>query len=152
MQARLTTTVATRISRGFTLIELMIVVAIIAILAAVAIPQYKDYVTRSRIAEATTQLSALQVQANQLYQDTHTFTGIPVCTTSDSTTSKVFTFSCNGTPTATTYTLQAVGQGTMAGFTFQVDQNGLKSTAGVPAGWAVPNPNTCWVAKKGGAC
>ena len=152
MQARLTTTVTTRISRGFTLIEVMIVVVIIGILAAVAVPQYKDYVTRSHLAEATTQLSALQVQINQLYQDTHSFASFPLCTAADSSTSKNFTFSCGGTPDVSTFTLRAVGQGQMTGFTFQVDQNGVKSTAATPPGWSTPNPNTCWVAKKDGSC
>lgn len=49
-----------RAQRGFTLIELMIVVAIIGILAAIAIPQYQDYVTRSRWSDNYTSVANLK--------------------------------------------------------------------------------------------
>lgn len=50
-----------RNSRGFTLIELMIVVAIVAILASIALPAYQDYVVRSRVSEALLATSELKV-------------------------------------------------------------------------------------------
>jgi type IV pilus assembly protein PilA len=58
-----------RAQRGFTLIELMIVVAIIGILAAIAIPQYQDYVTRSRWSDNLTGVSSLKLAVAECLQN-----------------------------------------------------------------------------------
>ncbi len=58
---------------GFTLIELMIVVAIIGILAAVAMPAYQDYVVRSQLSEALSFSGSLKVQVGDVYTDRGTF-------------------------------------------------------------------------------
>lgn len=149
-----------RIARGFTLIELMVTVAIISILTAIALPAYTNYVIRGKIPDATGQLASMQVKMEQYFQDNHKYLNAPnpnnlvvPCTTADTATSQYFDFSCSAAPTDTTYTLQAVGKGSMNGFTYTVDQSNAKTTTitGV-SGWTAATPNNCWVTKQGGVC
>lgn len=134
---------------GFTLIELLIVVAVIGILAAIAIPQYNDYVMRARIPGATSVLADMSTKMEQFFQDNRTYVGACVAGTvaplPAGTTD--FTFACP-TLTATTFTVTATGQGKMNGFVFQITQSG-RDTTSVPAGWGGANGG-CWVTSKGG--
>ena len=136
---------------GFTLIEVMIVVAIIGILSAVALPAYKDYITRGRIPEATSLLASNQVKMEQWFQDQRSYLNGSACggvSASDSSSGKYFNFTCTGT--ASTYTLTATGKESMTGFTYTVDQIGNKVTSAVPRGWTTSS--SCWVIPKGGRC
>jgi type IV pilus assembly protein PilA len=62
-----------RVNSGFTLIELMIVVAIIGILAAVAIPQYQNYVARAQVSEALVMASGAKTAVAEYYMTTGSF-------------------------------------------------------------------------------
>lgn len=151
-----------RTQRGFTLIEVMIVVVIIAILAAIAVPSYRDYVTRGRIVEATSGLADARNKMEQFFQDNRTYpTGCviqptaPGATEVQLTSLQNFNLACSDLG-ATTYTVTATGTGPMAGFTYTIDQQNTRTSAfsgvGASAGYTPAAPNTCWVLRKGGLC
>lgn len=143
-------------SAGFTLIELMIVVVIIGILAAIAMPQYSDYVRRARVSEALGLLAGMRPRMEQYFQDNRTFDG--ACSSGTVATkpadTKGFAFDC-GTPTATDYTITATGiAGTStAGFTYILLANGTRRTTALSAGWTgASDTSVCWISSKGGSC
>jgi len=144
-----------KLAKGFTLIELMIVVVIVGILSAVALPAYTDYVMRGKIPDATSNLAAKRVQMEQWFQDNRTYATATVpCSNTGAggaALSQYFTFSCTPAPTTTTYTIQAQGSGSMAGFTYTINESNTKVTVAAPADWGTSSA-TCWITGKGGKC
>lgn len=132
--------------KGFSLIEIMVVVAIIGILARIALPAYGDYVKKGKAAEATANLASLRIQMEQYFQDNKTYVG-GNCTPASGT--KYFTYTCSVTPTATAYTLQAAGKAAenMGSFNFTVDQNNNKTS-----NYDGTTGANCWLSGKGTSC
>ena len=136
------------IARGFTLIEVMIVVAIVAILAAIAIPSYRDYILRGQLVDGTNLLSAGRVNMERYFQDNRTYVGMPCAATP-----KNWTVSCTTTATPPGYVLTVTGNGPVASFVYTVDQSGSLATVTLGGGWGtVPVPSNCWIVKRGQTC
>lgn len=140
-------------SKGFSLIELMIALAVAAIIAAIAVPAYQDHMLRAHIPDATSTLSALAMRLEQHYQD-HREYG----TTKDGCavampTHQFFTFNCVAQNGGQSFLLTASGQGKgqISEFAFTLDQNGSAKTTQLPKAWG-KTPANCWVTKRNATC
>lgn len=135
---------------GFTLIELMITVAIIGILAGIAIPSYTDYVKQGYTVDAINSLSSMRARLEQHYQDYRQYTSSGGFTT-PCVNSTVGKFNITCTLADNTFRVTATGFGPAAGFTYDIDQTNLQRTISLPSGWGAAN-NNCWITRKGGSC
>jgi type IV pilus assembly protein PilE len=127
---------------GFSLVELLVTMAIVATLAGVAVPSYIDYMRRGAVEEAIAALASGKIAAEQFYLDNRTYDGLPC----PGATSK-FTFSCTGDTDS--YALVATGSGNVAGFSYSLDQADNRSSSSGDE-WGVDA--ACWVLRKGQSC
>jgi type IV pilus assembly protein PilE len=139
---------------GFTLIELMVVVAIIAILGAIAMPIYTDYVVRGKLTEARNVLSHYRVAMEQYYQDHRSYAdaGGTVCGVV-LLRPDYFAVDCKPANDGQSFIATASGKpdSGVTDFSFSIDERGRRGTPSLPAGWGTPG-TPCWVSRKGGAC
>ena len=134
---------AARAHRGFTLIEVMITVAIVAILSAIAMPAYTAYIQRSRVPPALDALSALATRMEQRFQDTGRYTCPGALGAAGD-----FALACEVDEDGQGYTASASGSGPVDGYGYSINHQGVRATTAHPKG--VPQAS-CW-SMKGGTC
>lgn len=144
----------TKTENGFTLIELMIVVAIIGVLAAIAIPNYNDYVLRSKLIEASSVLSDLRTRLEQFYQDNRAYGNIgnttcgiapPAALNTAPWNNKYFTVACVTSNGAQNYLLTATGQGFGSAYVFTLTDANVRATT--TFGGVAQVGKNCWLVK-----
>lgn len=127
-----------QMAAGFSLIELMVVVAIIGILASIALPSYNEHTRKTRRAAGAACAAAVAQQAERYYTTNMKYTGFTADTSiCEPKALEYYTVAPSGTPGAKTYTISATPKGVMDGDscgTLSIDQTGRRS----------PTTASCW--------
>lgn len=137
-----------RVQQGFTLIELMIVVAIIGILAAIALPAYQDYTVRAKVSEAILALSAPKASIAEWYQNKGSMPPSATSAGFDTSGSKYvtgLTYTGSGNTATLVATLQATGSSAADGTTIEMVGTGDTNTGKVA--WTCGGGSTSLPAK-----
>lgn len=129
--------------RGFTLIEVLVTIAIVGILSSVALPSYTAYVQRSKVPPGLDALSSYFTRMEQRYQDTGSYANGTNCAVALPAASN-YTLSCVITASGQGFTATATGSGPIAGYSYTVNQAGTRNTTAHPKGLPA---TACWSVK-----
>lgn len=143
-----------RSTGAFSLIELMVALAIVAIIAVFTVPSYRDHVLRSRIPEATSGLLLTGMRLEQHYQDHRSYAnaGSSGCGVALPPAGQ-FSFNCSVPADGQSFLLTATGRGdsSMASFGYTLDHRGTQRTTALPTEWGTV-PADCWIEKRQASC
>lgn len=154
---------------GFTLIEMMVTVAILAIVASFAVPSYQEYIIRGKLTEATANLADLRVKLEQYYQDNRNYgptngrcgdtnndgDGNDAGEIPDLPNQRYFAIACTVAVGQQGYTASATsvanqGLGTAASYRYTLNEANLRQTTAFSG--ATGLPKNCWISKKAASC
>lgn len=132
---------------GFTLVQILFVIAIIGMISAFAIPAYSSYTRQTELQEAFMKLLDLRTQQDLYWTNDHDYGTTDCSIGALPTPSKYFTYICNINNSKQGYLITAKGQGGLLNYNFTIDQSGNRVTIDFPG--ATGLPASCWMTSPG---